>query len=242
MRKRFPVHVNRKTSLVIAGFGNEVRFFALTTSVFVVLYCMTSIQYSQAQDKFKNTVEFLQNHFNIDKKPALEFRNTGKAAGIFYPMDNKVVINPLFFRKNAEDMIANTIPHEVAHAFAHYHFRLALRRQIKSHGSEWASIMRLMKLKPTVCHNYDTDGIGRSVARYVNKCQCGIEIKITANLLGKMLKGNGYRCRTCKTPLPRSGWMVKQKVKPVIINQETPPDEEIKPLDISMEDLGNLDF
>lgn len=195
---------------------------------------MTISQKSQTTAKFDQLVAKLQTKYQVTNKPTLEFKKIGKSAGYFIPRDNVIVLNPDFYTNHADDMINNTLPHELAHAYAHYHFRIKLGMRIKVHGPSWASVMNFLGLPAERCHTYDTDGIGRNTRPYSGFC-CHT-LKITKRMFNKIQatgKRCPYYCRKCNKRLNMISWSL-DKLEPRI---EAPltntPLIDISTLDIS---------
>lgn len=172
---------------------------------------MTPSQKSLTIAKFNELVARLQDRYQVTNKPILEFKNIGKSAGYFIPKNNVIVLNPDFYTNHADDMINNTLPHELAHAYAHYYFRIKLGRHIKPHGPAWASVMNFLGLKAERCHTYDTDGIGRNTRPYSGFC-CHT-IKITRRMFNKV-QATGqncpYYCRKCRKRLNMISWSLNK--------------------------------
>lgn len=159
---------------------------------------MTSTQRSLSEEKFTQVRDFLKSRMGISKEPILKFLkwNSG-LAGAFYPKKNEIIINEAYYLKNPQEMLDITIPHEVAHAYTHYEFRENQRKKILSHGAEWASVMKMLGLAPTPCHNYDTlsdsfSGVCRN---------CDKVITITPATFGKMKMNARISCAKCGAKL-----------------------------------------
>lgn len=94
-----------------------------------------------------------------------------------------------------EDMIAVTVPHELAHCVQRQLYPVS-----KSHGWEWKMIMGILGLPPTVCHNYDTIAARtrKPTARpFTYVCDCR-EHKMTALIHRRIQAGRQYICNDCK--------------------------------------------
>ena len=125
----------------------------------------------------------------------------GTCAGKAYHWENRVKLNRFLLRQNPEEMVNQTLPHEIAHVITHIQYPFAQ----KSHGPEWQSVMRMFGLVPDTCHNYDTSNVGTwKLKRFEWLCPCGSK-PMTAIRHKRALKnirerGNsGYTCRKCKT-------------------------------------------
>lgn len=161
---------------------------------------MTRSQQIETENKFDKTVHFLQRQYGINKSPGLKYTSRkSRTAGFFSPKDNVITINTLFYHNNAEGMINMTVPHEIAHAFTHYKFFEILKRRVSAHGSEWASVMRVLGLPAQACNTYDS-----VEDYYVTYCRCRKEVKVGKIQYGKIMRGKAYQTRCCKMPLIKS--------------------------------------
>lgn len=102
--------------------------------------------------------------------------------------DFKLRFNTHYLNDNFEDMLNNTVPHEVAHLID------AIRHGKSGHGFLWKSIMRELGCKPERCHDYDMS----HVYSHTVKCACK-EHKVSRNIYQKIASGQRRRCRNCKT-------------------------------------------
>lgn len=107
--------------------------------------------------------------------------------------------NNTLLQENGDTFLNRTVPHEAAHIVA----REVYGDRIRAHGREWKSVMVAFGIDPdevTRCHSYDTANSARTMQRYSVFCNC-MTHEITATRFNKMLRGNIYTCRKCKTPL-----------------------------------------
>jgi SprT protein len=99
----------------------------------------------------------------------------------------------LLFDKHLQDMLDQTIPHEVCHIVdAQMHGR-------SSHGYRWKYLMFHIGLEPDRCHDYETKAarVRKRMPRdQIYYCACG-DHPVTIILHRKMQAGKRYRCRTC---------------------------------------------
>jgi len=153
--------------------------------------------------------------------------NNRHVSGIAQLNKNIIKLNPYFLAQNSHDMRAQTIPHEVAHivAFqldpirypARKHSKHSLRlgshrgdyAKYRSHGSLWASVMKVLGVKPNRCHNYklpEQTKPRKKWARITYVCGCQ-ELGLTAvrhkrsQEKMKLLGRPAFRCRECKQGL-----------------------------------------
>lgn len=178
----------------------------------VLLYTMNSELRQICERKMIQTVEILNRKLGMNMPvPALQYKQIGRTAGLAYCSKGLVVLNPDFFIDHADDMIHNTIPHEVCHIAAYYYYTTLRRIKIKGHGPEWKSLMRMVGLSPDRCHNYSMENVkSRQRAWYTAKC-CSITHCISSVVFNRVEKGKEYMCRRCGTMLKNLNWILKEK-------------------------------
>lgn len=133
-------------------------------------------------------------------RPYLRFDLRGTRGGVACHSINTIRINPVLLAENVEQMIENTIPHEIAHFITHALFPYAT-----SHGWQWRSVMARLGVKEiTRCHSMD---VSNAQVRHVKKityyCACGEHslslIRHKRIVLGK----KSYRCLKCHKSITR---------------------------------------
>jgi predicted SprT family Zn-dependent metalloprotease len=113
---------------------------------------------------------------------------------------NFVRLSPFFLIQNTEEMLNQTIPHEIAHSIQVWKYPHAKQW----HGPEWKGIMRAMGLQPTRCHSFDvSNNLKRHVPRgYMYFCpDCNQKFNLTIILHNKIIKGQYRICLKCKKRL-----------------------------------------
>ncbi len=84
--------------------------------------------------------------------PEVHYVTGVQYAGKAWFREHRIVLSQDFLVKNFDDMIANTVPHELAHLIQYKLFPKA-----KPHGYIWQSIMiDWFRCNPLRCHSYDT--------------------------------------------------------------------------------------
>lgn len=152
-----------------------------------------------------------QKRFGIEKVkaiPQIRYETKGRAAGLACWNHGKpyININPILLNENVEQMVTQTVPHEVAHivVFEMYgdsalRTGWGKRRTVAPHGYEWQQVMRVFGLNPDRCHNMDVSSIKKlkkSYVEYVYKCSC--KQHIVSSIVNKRItNGKNYRCREC---------------------------------------------
>lgn len=129
--------------------------------------------------------------------PTIVYTRRGVIAATAYQHEWKISLNPILLMENLDDMINQTVPHEVAHLVAHQVFG-----RIKVHGREWKSVMRAFSLKSERCHSYDTTNSRvrrkHKRARYSYDCNCTENCCSGPTVFNRVQSGVKYTCKKCK--------------------------------------------
>lgn len=143
--------------------------------------------------------------------PKVAYDCRGLKAGVAKLQRYSVHFNPVFLKENVEDMIENTVPHELAHLIDwevyqkqnHYGFGFGRRRRMSAHGHTWKSIMHLFGANPERCHSYDAANAQERVKnKFHYKCEgCGKDCFVGPVVHRKMANGVVYRTKCCRKPL-----------------------------------------
>ena len=110
-------------------------------------------------------------------------------------------INRPLLYQNEQDMLYDTVPHEVAHIIA----VCAHGRDARGHGYWWQYTMRAFGLNPSMYHSYSlAHAGGRNHKRYHYECSC------SSHLLSKFAHnscshGHPRTCKKCNTTLTFTG-------------------------------------
>jgi SprT protein len=119
-------------------------------------------------------------------------RVAGESQGI-----NRIHINSDLLNSHTEEMVKDTVPHELAHCLVHQYSPGA-----KPHGPEWQRFMRLLGCEPVRCHEMEQPHLPRKrQKRHAYECACRIHMLTTAKHHNIILKGHGRHCTRCKTIL-----------------------------------------
>lgn len=93
-----------------------------------------------------------------DKSP----KSAGRAHGTML-----VEINMILYRDNVEEILNDTIPHEIGHLVQFKVFHQAeFAKRTQGHGAEWQEAMRQMGKDPHKYHNFD---VTKAVAHYKSR-------------------------------------------------------------------------
>ena len=197
----------------------------------------------EVRAKVEETLDICRKHYNKPlPTPPIKFAHLGRRAGVCHCNINRLTgivtnpelrINPDFFKKYHEDMINNTVPHEVAH----YVSIMIYGRRGSGHGWLWREVMAVVGIKAADrCHEYDLEGVkvrsGKETP-FKYSCRCEKPHMMTrtthqrhqASLaIGK----RGYKCTACRQYLVYEGFMngntfvPKQTTKEVKVEQIIP--------------------
>ena len=145
----------------------------------------------QGEDFFIEAECFFDRAF---ERPAYLYNQRGKAAGTAHLQRNIIKINPILFINNKEEFFQQVIPHEVAHLIAFQQYG-----RVRPHGKEWQHIMvNVFKRPALTTHQLDVkDVVGQ---QFTYHCSCATHL-LTIRRHNKVLKGNKYRCKLCRSTL-----------------------------------------
>ena len=102
--------------------------------------------------------------------PTISFNLRGRCAGQYVRKAGSDTLRFNFdlLNRYPQEMLNQTVPHEVAHLVArHVH----MGRRIRAHGREWQAIMQFFGCEPSRCHNMETTP-ARRTRKYVVVCDC----------------------------------------------------------------------
>lgn len=142
--------------------------------------------------------------------PKIDFNLRGvRVAGKFLPGKDRIFLNIDYLlssdKRVANDMLADTLPHEFAHYAVYKIFGpefMWTRRGQKQihHGHKWKRMMLDLGVKPERCHDYrDSEAYsGQDRKPYIYKCQgCGEEVKLGVRRHQRMQTCGGLYHRGC---------------------------------------------
>lgn len=137
--------------------------------------------------KLRECIAIANKRYNINLKfPTVVYQKRGTTAGTATYSTWTIDINPILLVENFDDMLNNTVPHELAHLItdtvypeAHERGPMQLTRRgwkrgkRSPHGTEWQSVMRVLGCNPSRTHSYDvTNARTREKVSYDYKCNC----------------------------------------------------------------------
>ena len=144
--------------------------------------------------------------------PKVTYDLRGRTAGQAWHGKNLVRLNAVLLNDNQDEMVNDTVPHEVAHLidftvnprdggrtlqFTQGGPRMT-RASRAPHGPSWQAIMRLFGRAPTRTHQMDTTR-ARTTATYVYVCPtCLAEIHCGPRHHGRLQRGASFRRKACR--------------------------------------------
>lgn len=139
--------------------------------------------------------------------PRLAFDLRGRGAGMAVYQPRKRMAEPDLIRLNLrllqehpQEMIEETIPHELAHIVAHRLFGA----RIKPHGPQWRAVMLAFGKTPEVQHRMPVEP-SRRLRRYRYFCACPAGVELTSIRHKRARRGAAYLCRKCGQRLRWNG-------------------------------------
>ncbi len=158
--------------------------------------------------KVRETMKFAESTYKRKfKTPTIEYTVKGVVAGYADYLTWTVNLNLFYLLNEHENMIEDTIPHEIAHLIA---FRVYGR--IKPHGWQWQSVMRSFGLDPVRCHEYEDKDVRTGIRRtrqFTYTCLCSQPVTCGLNVHNKIQKGRNHFCRKCRSKMKNCKWSEK---------------------------------
>lgn len=128
--------------------------------------------------------------------PEVRFDLRGRTAGqaVFPRRSDRshIRLNAQLLVSHPREMLAETIPHEVAHIVIH---RLH-GRSVRPHGAEWRALMNAFGVEASTCHSLPAEPV-RRLKRYRYTCGCDAPLWLTSIRHRRACSGTEYRCRRC---------------------------------------------
>lgn len=200
------------------------------------------------QDGLNRAREYFGREFEF---PSISYNLSGKTAGTATYQKNHIRLNATLLKENAEDFIARTVPHELAHLITWQVYwndwSFNNGRRIQHHGSHWKQVCTIIGMEDvTRCHSYDVSNSGRKSEQFVWGCDvCGDLMSVSRVKHNKMLGGHyhhkcgrgrrgnisfvvnaGLNTKQGAVAQVREGLSQGQEVKPVetkVKTRKTPP-------------------
>lgn len=138
----------------------------------------------------------------LNRNESVIFFEKSRVGGYVWPWkyDNAVFLNWSLLQENEEHYMSVTIPHEVAHIFAHAYLD-SISKTERHHGNTWQRIMRnAFGLDPVRCHRMDTERAQKSIKSFTYICVCR-KHQLSIIKHNKIKKGLRYTCVSCRSVL-----------------------------------------
>ena len=131
----------------------------------------------------------------------VRFDLTGRAAGMYKVVRGQRIIryNAYLFAKYFDENLSTTVPHEVAHYLTDAVYGYA---NVKPHGNEWRTVMRMLGADSSIHCDFDLDGIPvRRYRRTRYTCRCRF-FELTSIRHNRIQhQGARYYCQLCQAEL-----------------------------------------
>ena len=147
------------------------------------------------------------------EQPIIKLDLKGTTAGMYcwFPsaMMSVLRFNPDLLKNNLDEMLTQTVPHEVAHYIVRFLYGSEriwtgkkLMRVVQPHGKEWKYVMSVLGKDAIRCHNMAVTKT-RTVKRdYAYSCGC-MTYNLTSIRHNKIIKGRKYICKKCGNHLTK---------------------------------------
>jgi SprT protein len=150
---------------------------------------------SLIQERVEHYYGILDTYFGASiVRPTIGTSLKGHCAGKAYTNKNLIKLNGYLLETETDEMLNDTLPHEIAHIIA----RKAYGKVSRSHGWEWQTIMGILGVKPTRCHTMKTQPARIIERPHAYECSCKIH-NLTNRLHNKILVGSRRVCMKCKS-------------------------------------------
>lgn len=168
----------------------------------------------RVNERIERDIEVAEKHFGIKIKfPNVVYKKRGTVAGVAKHYMWEIDLNPVLLMENLDEMINDTVPHELAHLidyqlhpenFASGRITMTrsgrYRREKRSvHGPTWKNIMIVLGVDPSRTHNMDTTNSRvKKGPKHVYVCKtCGTVMELGDKRHAKMQAGAKYWMRGC---------------------------------------------
>lgn len=135
--------------------------------------------------------------------PEVLYDLKGIRAGIANIHKWQIRINPVLLNENIEEMISQTIGHEIAHLVAFSLWPPAKGRKkeyTRPHGIYWQMVMKEFGLEPDRTHTFNiTNSRCYTKKTYEYSCKCRKNISISSVKHNRINRGYVYVCTRCKS-------------------------------------------
>ncbi len=152
---------------------------------------------NMVEQRINNDIIKLNCHYNTNhQSPPVKYDARGASAGFIYGKDNfsTIHLNPILLTENVDEMINQTISHELAHYWSHIiNGTIRTRSGNRSiHGTKWKLIMRVLGVVPDRCHHMAISGaVTRIKHKFEYMCsKCNHKLTVGPVVHKKLQKGD----------------------------------------------------
>src|SRR5699024_5043812 len=141
--------------------------------------------------------------------PDIRYDLRGRAAGQAVMARRRgdtdaIRINLLMLAEHTQAMVAETVPHEVAHIAIHRRYNIGSSSRVRPHGPEWQALMTAFGVPADTCHNLPS-APSRRLRRFAYACDCPETVWLTSIRHHRVLRGTTYQCKRCGQRLRYQG-------------------------------------
>jgi predicted SprT family Zn-dependent metalloprotease len=163
-----------------------------------------SEKFQKIYDRVEECIAMYEDHFGDEiPMPYVRCELTGRNAGVcIFKLSSKectLDFNKYLVENDLDNLIAEIVPHEVAHYCTDYRYGI-IKNGSKTvhHGTAWKNMMRVFGAKPIPYHTLNVKA-GRNLREFEYTCECGRQHTVTTIIHNKIQKkGQKYICRHCK--------------------------------------------
>lgn len=162
--------------------------------------------------RVKQTMEKLNTHFKMNMPlPSIHYDIVGTKAGVARYATMSIHLNTKLLLENEEEMIFDTVPHEVCHLAAYYkHFHVDKNPGVpKAHGAAWKLMMWVAGVPARRTHDMDVEETKTRRTEYLYQCGCEQGLVVGKTIHNRMQEGTRYRCKRCHQTLHNGQRIIK---------------------------------
>jgi SprT protein len=128
-------------------------------------------------------------------RPTVRYDLKGHTAGQAFKHGNYIRLNGYLLNKYKQDMLHNTLPHELAHIVTYQLWP----NERDHHGPYWAFVMeQILELPATRCHQYATKAARtRTPKEWHYDCNCVGGHQVSNTIHKRIQQGKQYKCKRC---------------------------------------------
>ena len=179
---------------------------------------ITDVLKEKVNDKINFMKETILNKYGIIVNPSISYDlESSRSIGLFSISEDKIFLNKHLLIEFGDVYIENVLVHEFCHSviFKIYPHQINIKngKKIMPHGKEFKSVCVLFgnegKATTSLFKNsqFLKNSKRKKQKKYSHSCQCRNHI-VSGIKHNRMLKGNNYICKHCKTRLDVDKWTI----------------------------------